>query len=362
MKFAPLLLSTTLLAAASGPALADAPNVVVSIKPIHSLVAAIMHGVGEPGLIVDGAASPHTYALKPSNAAALQDADLIFWVGHGLEAFLEKPLEALGTGATIVELEDAPGLEKLKFREGGAFEAHDHEAEGHAHEAEGHDHQAESHETDNHEAEGGGHNHEAAASHDHAGEDGHAAESGEAHAHDHAHEGGYDTHLWLDPMNAKAMATAIEAALAKADPDNAATYKANLAALDANIDALDTEIAATLAPVKDKPFVVFHDAYQYFEHRYGVRVVGSITVSPETMPGAERVSEIRGKVTGLGAACVFAEPQFEPKIVNVVLEGTAAKAGTLDPEAGTLAAGPALYFDMMRGLATSMKDCLSGAN
>lgn len=342
MKFAPLLLSTTLLAAASGPALADAPNVVVSIKPIHSLVAAIMQGVGEPGLIVDGAASPHTYALKPSNAAALQDADLIFWVGHGLEAFLEKPLEALGTGATIVELEDAPGLEKLKFREGGAFEAHDHE--GHAHESEGHDHQSE---------EGG---------HDHAGEDGHAAEVGEAHAHDHAHEGGYDTHLWLDPMNAKAMATAIEAALAKADPDNAATYKANLAALDANIDALDTEIAATLAPVKDKPFVVFHDAYQYFEHRYGVRVIGSITVSPETMPGAERVSEIRGKVTELGAACVFAEPQFEPKIVNVVLEGTSAKAGTLDPEAGTLAAGPALYFDMMRGLATSMKDCLSGAN
>ncbi|MCV3737723.1 zinc ABC transporter substrate-binding protein ZnuA [Rhizobium sp. TRM96647] len=342
MKFTPLLLSTTLLAAASSPALADAPNVVVSIKPVHSLVAAIMQGVGEPGLIVDGAASPHTYALKPSNAAALQDADLIFWVGHGLEAFLEKPLEALGTGATIVELEDAPGLEKLKFREGGAFEAHDHE--GHAHESEGHDHQSE---------EGG---------HDHAGEDGHAAESGEAHAHDHAHEGGYDTHLWLDPMNAKAMATAIEAALVKADPDNAATYKANLAALDANIDALDTEIAATLAPVKDKPFVVFHDAYQYFEHRYGVRVIGSITVSPETMPGAERISEIRGKVTELGAACVFAEPQFEPKIVNVVLEGTSAKAGTLDPEAGTLAAGPALYFDMMRGLAASMKDCLSGAN
>lgn len=352
MKFASLLLSTALLAAASGTARADSPNVVVSIKPIHSLVAAIMQGVGEPALIVDGAASPHTYALKPSNAAALQDADLIFWVGHGLEAFLEKPLEALGTKATIVELEDAPGLEKLKFREGGAFETHDHEAEGHAHEAEGHDHQA----------EGGGHDHEAKADHDHAGEDGHAAAGGEAHEHDHAHEGGFDTHLWLDPMNAKAMATAIEAALAKADPDNAAAYKANLAALDANIDALDTEIAATLAPVKDKPFVVFHDAYQYFEHRYGVRVIGSITVSPETMPGAERVSEIRGKVAELGAACVFAEPQFEPKIVNVVLEGTAAKAGTLDPEAGTLAAGPTLYFDMMRGLATSMKDCLSHTN
>lgn len=339
MKPSSLLLSTAslsaaLLAATVGPARADAPDVVVSIKPVHSLVAAIMQGVGEPKLIVDGAASPHTYALKPSNAAALQDADVIFWVGHGLEAFLEKPLEALGGKATIVELEDAPGLTKLKFREGGAFEAHDH-----GHETEGHE--ADGHEAEAHGTEDGGHEHAEAAAHD--------------------HEGGFDTHLWLDPMNAKAMASAIEAALAEADPANAATYKANLAALDANIDALDTEIAATLAPVKDKPFVVFHDAYQYFEHRYGVRVAGSITVSPETMPGAERVSEIHGKVKELGAACIFAEPQFEPKLVNVVMEGTSARAGTLDPEAATLTAGPALYFDMMRALATSMKDCLSQA-
>ncbi len=353
MKPSSLLLSTAslsaaLLAATVGPARADAPDVVVSIKPVHSLVAAIMQGVGEPKLIVDGAASPHTYALKPSNAAALQDADVIFWVGHGLEAFLEKPLEALGGKATIVELEDAPGLTKLKFREGGAFEAHDH-----GHETEGHE--ADGHEAEAHGTEDGGHEHAEAAAHDHEGGDDHAADGG----HDHDHEGGFDTHLWLDPMNAKAMASAIEAALAEADPANAATYKANLAALDANIDALDTEIAATLAPVKDKPFVVFHDAYQYFEHRYGVRVAGSITVSPETMPGAERVSEIHGKVKELGAACIFAEPQFEPKLVNVVMEGTSARAGTLDPEAATLAAGPALYIDMMRALATSMKDCLS---
>jgi zinc transport system substrate-binding protein len=326
-----------------------APNVVVSIKPIHSLVAAVMDGVGEPKLIVEGAASPHTYSLKPSNAKTLQDADVVFWVGHGLEAFLEKPLEALATKATVIELEDAKGLEKLKFREGGAFEAHDHGDEGHgehAHGDEGHDHAHEESEHKDgehaHEAEEGheGHDH---AGHDHAG-------------HDH---GEYDMHLWLDPMNAKAMAAAIETTLIQADPSNAAKYQENAKKLMENLDKLDTELATTLEPVKDKPFVVFHDAYQYFEHRYKVRVAGSITVSPETMPGADRVRQIHDKIKSLNATCVFAEPQFEPKLVRVVTEGTDAKSGTLDPEAATFKEGPSLYFDLMRGIATSIKDCLS---
>ena len=303
-----LLVSTTATAA-------DAPKVVVSIKPIHSLVAAVMQGVGTPNLIVDGAASPHTYALKPSNARSLQEAKVVFWVGPGMEAFLQKPLAALGSNATIVELDDAPGITKLKFREGGAFEPHD---DGDEHEA-----------SDDH-----------------------------AHGHNHDH-GEFDTHLWLDPHNAKAMVSEITTSLVAADPVNALTYQANQKALNDKLDALDTEIASTLAPVKDKPFIVFHDAYQYFEHRYGVRVSGSITVSPETIPGAQRVAEIHSKVADLGATCVFAEPQFEPKLVNVVLEGTSAKSGTLDPEAATLPQGPDLYFDLMRGIASSLKACLS---
>ncbi|WP_113393915.1 zinc ABC transporter substrate-binding protein ZnuA [Rhizobium sp. SYY.PMSO] len=303
LLFSGLLVSTTATAA-------DAPRVVVSIKPIHSLVAAVMQGVGTPDLIVDGAASPHTYALKPSNARSLQQAQLVFWVGPGMEAFLQKPLSALGSNATVVELDHAPGITKLKFREGGAFEPHD---DGDEHEAEDHDH-------------------------------------------DH---GEFDTHLWLDPHNAKAMVTEITTSLVAADPANALTYETNQKALNDKLDALDTEIASTLAPVKDKPFIVFHDAYQYFEHRYGVRVSGSITVSPETIPGAQRVAEIHSKVAGLGATCVFAEPQFEPKLVNVVLEGTSAKSGVLDPEAATLPQGPDLYFDLMRGIASSLKTCLS---
>ncbi|AYM10724.1 zinc ABC transporter substrate-binding protein [Agrobacterium tumefaciens] len=322
----PLMASVAIAAAASGAT--AAPNVVVSIKPVHSLVAAIMRGVGEPQLIVDGAASPHTYNLRPSNARTLEKADLVFWVGPGLEAFLQKPLEALTSKATVVELEDAKGLAKLPFREGGPFEAHDDGEEAHG---------------------------------EHAGH----ADSEDAHAHDHAHDdgdhehGAYDTHLWLDPANAKAMAQTIETALIAADAGNEETYQANTKKLIDDLDALDSEIAETVKPVKDKPFIVFHDAYQYFEHRYGVKTAGSITVSPETLPGADRVREMQEKVRQLGATCVFAEPQFEPKLISVITEGTAAKSATLDPEAATLEPGPDLYFKMMRGIAGSLKDCLS---
>ncbi|PYE44811.1 zinc transport system substrate-binding protein [Rhizobium sp. PP-F2F-G20b] len=311
---ASLILAATAFLAA-GTAHAQTPDVVVSIKPIHSLVASIMAGVGEPKLIVEGAASPHTYNMKPSNAAALQKAKIVFWMGEGMEHFLEKPLETLGSKATIIALEEAPGVEKLPQREGGPFEPHD---------------------------------------------DGDEAE--DAHGHDakHAHDDGeFDMHSWLDPRNAKAMAAEIETVLAKADPEHAATYRTNRETLDARIDALDLAIAATVAPIKDRPFIVFHDAYQYFENRYGVSVAGSITVSPETAPGAQRLKEIHAKIEKLGATCVFAEPQFEPKLVNVVLEGTTARSGTLDPEAGTLTAGPDLYFQLMNGVAQSLASCLS---
>lgn len=309
--------AATLLCGCAFSAHAEVPKVVVSIKPIHSIVASIMDGVGEPALIVDGSASPHTYAMKPSNAAAVEQAGIVFWMGHGMEHFLEKPLESLGTDATIVALEEAPGIEKLAAREGGPFEPHE--------------------DGDEHEAEA-----------DHA------------HADEAAHEHGeFDMHAWLDPTNAKAMAAEISKTLSNADPDHAAAYSANLASFEAKLDAMDKAIVATLAPVKDRPFIVFHDAYQYFEHHYGVRVAGSITVNPESMPGAKRLSDIQAKIKTLGATCVFAEPQFEPKLIRVVTEGTEAKSGTLDPEAGTLQAGPSLYFQMMQDIADSLRTCLA---
>ena len=343
---------TSLLSCAAALALAPtaalaAPEVVVSIKPLHSLVAAVMKDVATPGLIVKGAGSAHTYNLRPSDAQALQKAEIVFWMGHGLEAFLEKPLEALAGKATVVELEDAPGMERLPYREGGPFEAHDHG------DHEGHDHEGHAHEGHD-EA---GHQQEAEQGHDHAKEGEHAHEHAEEEGHDHGH--GFDMHMWLDPMNAKAMAKAVEATLAKADPGNAATYAKNLAALEAELDALDAETAAKLKPVADKPFVVFHDAYQYFEHRYHVRVAGSVTVSPENMPGAERISEIHAKIAELKAACVFAEPQFESKLVSVVMEGTDARSAALDPHGAAIPEGPELYPQLIRNLATAMVDCLS---
>ncbi|MBB1250871.1 zinc ABC transporter substrate-binding protein [Rhizobium sp. G21] len=338
------------LLAFSALAAQAAPKVVVTIKPIHSLAASLMKGVGEPELLVDGVASPHTYQMKPSDASRLQEADVIFWVGHDMEKFMEKPLEALGGKARILELDQVEGLLKLHTREGGAFEAHDHGEEGHEHDKAGHEDGDHHHDAD--EKPDAGHDH------DHAGEthEGHD-HAAETHEHDHGEE--VDLHLWLNTGNAKLMAAAMTKTLVLADPEHTQTYEKNLADLNASLDALSAEIKAEVAPVKDKPFIVFHDAYQYFEKEFGVKVAGSITVSPETMPGAARLKQIRAKVAELGSTCVFAEPQFEPKLVRVVLEGADAKSGVLDPEGGSYEKGEALYGDLMLGIARSLKDCLA---
>ncbi|MFP9136553.1 zinc ABC transporter substrate-binding protein [Devosia sp. XGJD_8] len=304
-------LSTTAIAA---------PSVVASIKPVHSLVSAVMAGVGEPTLIVKGSASPHTYALRPSDAGALEAADIVFWTGHGMELFLGDALETLATGATVVELADAPGITLLPVREGGAFEAHAHDEAGH--------------------------------------EDEHTHEADEHDGHDHDEHGEGDMHFWLDPQNAKLMVTQIATTLAEADPENATAYQANAEAELVRLDALEAELAAMLAPVADKPFIVFHDAYQYFEARFGLNLAGSVTVTPDTMPGAARIDELKAKLAELGVTCVFAEPNFEPTIISAITEGTPAKAGVLDPEGGALTEGVDLYPDLLRGLATSLVDCL----
>lgn len=292
-----------------------APQVVASTKPIHSLVSAVMAGVAEPELIVKGAASPHTYSLRPSDAAALESADIVFWTGHGMELFLADALETLSTNAETVELSEAPGISLLPIREGGAFEAHEHE--DHDHDHEGHDHEG----------------------------------------HEPAHEEG-DMHFWLDPSNAQDMVGEIARVLMEADPENAEIYAANAEAELATLTDLETELTATLAPLADKPFLVFHDAYQYFEARFGLAVAGTVTVSPEAMPGAARIDALRQKVGELGATCVFAEPNFEPAIVATIVEGTDAKAGTLDPEGSVLTEGPNLYPELLRSLATGLVDCL----
>jgi len=313
----------------------DTP-VVVSIKPIHSLVAGVIEGVGSPSLIVKGAASPHTFSLTPSQAKNLYNAHLVFWVGHELEAFLEKPLSTLSANAKQVELLEVPGLTKHHFREGGAFEEHAHEEE--------HEHKNEH----KHEQNTAGKKDEHGA-HDHG-------------SHEKHHDEEVDPHFWLDPENAKIIVHYVAHILSEYDPKNAALYEGNEQRLNAKLDALIGEVQNTLAPIKGKEFIVFHDAYQYFENRFDIVASGSITINPDLPPSVGRIQEIRNKIKKLGAICVFSEPQFEPKIIRTVMEGTSAKTGVLDPLGASMTDGSELYFELIRGMAHSLKDCLSSEN
>jgi zinc transport system substrate-binding protein len=336
------------LVGGAGRSLAGEIDVVVSIKPVHSLVASVMQGVGEPGLLVKGTGSEHSYSLRPSEARALEQAEVVFWVGETMETFLIKPLRALASEATVVELWETPRLTLLATREGGMWEAHEHKGEhAEAHEEGEH---AEEHEerepADRHESE-------AAHLEEHDGEDAHA----EA---DHA-RGETDMHVWLDPGNAKVLAAAIATVLSDADPDNALIYHANAARLREKLDDLDRALENRLATVADRPYVVFHDAYQYFERRYAVKAVGAIAINPTLRPSAQRLDEIHGRLQELDAACVFAEPQFEPALVDTVIEGTSARKGVLDPLGAALDAGPDQYFQLMNSLAASLSDCLGRA-
>lgn len=305
-------------------------EVVATIKPIHGLVARVMEGVGTPKVLIAGSASPHSYAMKPSDAKALNKAQVFFRVGEAIEPFTGKIVKSLPSTVQVVTLVEAPGVQLLDMREGGAFEAHeDHDGDDHKQTAKHDD---------------GDHDHEKKAGRE---DDDHDELSG-----------GRDHHVWLDPENAKAMAAEIARVLADKAPEHAAKFRENAAKLSADIDGLAAELDAKLKPVAGRPFVVFHDAYQYFERRFGLNAVGSITVTPNASPSAKRLAAIRAKIKTLGAVCVFAEPQYEPKLLLAVIEGTAARTGKLDPEGMALDAGPGAYFKLMRNLGDSLGSCL----
>jgi len=346
-------------------------NVVASVKPVHSLVSGVMDGVGKPALIVKGSASPHTYSLKPSQAQQIEEADLVFWMGHELESFLEKPLEAIATKAKVVELIDSDELKKLDMREGGAFDDHGHDEHGHdehgkdEHDDDHKDHDKHSDEKHDDHDEHDEHDEHASKDHDedgHKDHDEHSKDKHDEHAdesHDEHHHGEFDVHVWLDPENAKVLVQEIKEALIEIDPGNAVKYEANTKNLIVKLDQLVSEISATLESSKGKGYIVFHDAYQYFEERFGMTAVGSITVSPEVVPGASRIRELKDKIVELDAHCVFSEPQFQPKIVFTVAEGTKANTGVLDPLGASIADGPELYFTLIRDMANSLQECLS---
>ncbi|KZX94031.1 MAG: zinc ABC transporter substrate-binding protein [Sulfitobacter sp.] len=373
-------LPAAILASAASPLWADVPAVATDIAPVHALVSQVMEGVGTPDLIVPPRSSPHGYAMRPSEARALSGADLVVWVGPLLTPWLADPLESLASSASHLALLEQPGTRVLAFREGATFEAHDHGDEGRGaeehpekgddHDAHGHDaHGDEAHEEHDHEEhddeEHGheGHDHDA---HGHAGQDdaGHDApapdEGHDDHGHDEAHaHSGVDPHVWLDPQNGQLWLGQIAEALAELDPDNAAQYRENAAAAQAELAALEEDIAETLAPVKSRPFIVFHDAYHYFEARFDIEARGAISENDARAPGAARVSELRDLVAESGAKCVFAEPQFNPGLIAAVTEGQGTGTGTLDPLGADLEPGAALYADLLRGMAENMAACLS---
>ena len=318
-------------------------KVVTSIKPIHSLASYLMDGVSKPDLIVDGYSSPHGFALKPSHAKMLQEADLIFWVGEGLENFLIKPLNSIAKKAEKIELMEIKGLKKLKFREKNIFDGHD----DHGHEEE-EDHDEHKHEEDEHKHEEDEHKHEE-DEHKHE-EEGHDEHGHEGHAH-----GEYDPHIWLDPINAKIILTEMVEHLIENDEKNSSVYKSNLGKALKDIDKLIKDVKADLN--QDISFIVFHDAYQYFEKRFNVTVLGAFTVNTDVMPGAEQLSEIREIIEHDKVSCIFSEPQFNPDIINAVAKDMDIKTGVLDPLGATLDPGKRLYFKLIKNISSSFKGC-----
>lgn len=297
---------------ASSASVAAELRIAATVAPVHSLVAMVTKGIAEPDLIIRPGASPHSYALKPSEALALDQADVVFWIGEGLELWMEKAVTTLAEDAVVVELGEIDGTRHLERREGGLFH----------------------HEADDEEHGHGDHGHE--------------------------HGGDFDPHLWLDPDNALLWLGAIAETLAKLDPANAAAYRANAEAAQTDIETAVAEIDGLLEPARDKAYVVFHDAYHYFERRFHLQPLAAISLSDADRPGPARLIEIRDAIVESHAVCVFAEPQFEPKLIETVVEGTDVRTGTLDPIGAGLQPGADLYPKLLRGLAVSLMDCLGG--
>ena len=315
------------------PASADVPQVATDIPPVHSLVSQVMGDLGTPKLIVPPGTSPHGYAMRPSEARALQNADVTFWMGPDLTPWLGRAIKSLTGNAINVALSNSEDLVRHPFRTGATFDSHDHDDHGDEHK--------EAHKDDHGD---------------------HGDEHKEVHKHDHDDHGDkhgdLDPHLWLDPENARILLGVISSTLAGLDPTHADTYRANAAQAKKAIAALTHELDVALQPIRGRPFIVFHDAYQYFEHRFNVDASGSVALGDASSPGPARIAAIRQKVQTLGAHCVFSEPQFRSKIITTVIEGTTARSATLDPLGATLKPGPELYSQLLRNLGDHLLTCL----
>jgi len=281
-------------------ALAKTPSIVVTLKPVHALVAGVMSGVGTPHLLVSAGADPHSHALRPSEARALATADAVFWIGPTLEGYLQKPLNSLAANARIITLSQAPGLRLLPARKGGIW--------------------------------------------------------GEHRDHDHHND---DPHIWLDPRNAQAIVRQTVAVLESMDPDNGDAYKRNGDQVIVGLKDLEWDIHRQLANVRGLPYMVLHDAFQYFEARFGSNVIGAIAINPDRKPGARRISAIRQQLALGHVRCLFREAQFPAKLVDTLTEGLSVRVDSLDPIGLNITSGPGAYHKLLRQLAGTIENCLS---
>ena len=314
---------------------AASPSVAVDIAPLHSLVSQVMEGVGKPNLLIPAEASPHQYTLRPSQAKALSGSKVVFWIGESLTPWLEKALDNVASSAHRVEMLEIEGTITHAFREGATFESHNH-GEDEAHEEEDH-HEGAHHEKETH------------AHHDDHEEDTHHDE------HDHH---GKDPHAWLDPQNAKHWVNSIRDTLSKQDPANASIYSRNAAKATASLDTLIQSTRNKINDLGDPQFIVFHDAYQYFEKRFGISAAGAISLGDAEDPSPARVEEIRETVQKLGVTCVFTEPQYNPGLVKNVFEGTSVSTiGVMDPLGASIPPGSGHYQELIQGMVNSLKKC-----
>ncbi|MGM0953040.1 MAG: zinc ABC transporter substrate-binding protein [Pseudomonadota bacterium] len=310
---------------------ASSPRVVVDTAPLHSIVTQVMSGVGDPELLIQPEASPHSYSLRPSEAEALAEAEVVFWISEELTPWLENSLDNLAGSASKVEMLELPATVKHEYREGATFEAHDHADEG-----------------------GDEHHHQHDGNHDENHDEHHAHQD----SHEEHHHGEYDPHAWLDPQNAKIWATEIAQVLSGADPANAGMYRQNAEAFAESMDELTVSLNERARRLDGIRFIVFHDAYQYFESRFGLTAAGAISLSDASDPSPARIREIQAVVRELGVTCAYTEPQYNPGLLDTVFEGSGVNTvGVMDPLGVDIGAGADHYPELLKRLMASLESC-----
>ena len=346
------------LIAAPVPVFAEPPQVVADIAPVHALLTQVMEGVGVPDLLLDQNANPHAVQLKPSQVRMLNGADLLFWVGPELSPWLERILGA--QDGDHIALTEHPATHLRYFGAGGMDDDHeghdDHGEEDHdEHAEEGHDdHGEEDH--DEHAEEGHDEESHGEESHEEHSEEGHDEQTEEGHeGHDHT---GVDPHVWLTTENAHAWLGVFADALAERDPDNAASYRANAAAAAADIEALQTHIESRLAPHQGAEIVTFHASFGYFADEFGIEIAGSVRPGDAAAPSAAAMSELKDLVADHGIECAFAEPGFDPGLIDAIAGGTGLRIGMLDPTGALQPAGRNHYAATLDAVAVGIAECL----